>query len=764
MKKYLRTVVAMLLVLSFLPITANAQSGVKVTHAGQIVDSIIYNGVTVNAIYAPYTSISNYGSDTTYCCAAFVKKFYSSVYGINVYNLVRNGGGPLVSGSRGSFSKVSSPQIGDIIHYLTDKTTHWSIVKSINGNSFTVIEQNGWNNTARTEARIGKTYAVGETGVTIYRYNNASNGSPTQSDYTGYITGTSGALAINSKPASGNQIDRIPEGESCTVYPAKSVGMWYYVEYNGVSGYSYGTYISKTAPAGYVEPSNPTSPTLELPNSPQIEVDRTTVKKGESVTVSWSKDASATKYAVVVTNISTGAKKEYPTTSNQLQLTDLDIGTYDITAYAGNSAATVPTGNVVRLKVEESESSTQTLTTPRLQLSSASISVGSEVTASWSKESNATKYTIVITNSQTGRSSERSTTDTRMVLSGLEAGVYQIQVVAENNSARSNPSETVQLFVTNKEVSLGKPVIRLSSNTINAGENITISWDANTNAKEFEVSYISGMTLGSDTTTRTSYTLTNLSAGTYRFTVTAINGSDRVSSDTVTLTVNPQQTLPKKPVVKLSSSTITEGGSVTVSWDADANTEWFFLHYGSSFRQLSDNYSTLSNLSAGNYTIYVEARNQNGSTTSNTVTLTVTAPAVTEPTSIGYVLGTNGALAINSIAASGNQIGRIPEGSSCTIYTNRTTGNWYYVEYNGVKGYAYKSYIATTKPTTRTGIISGTNGALAINSTAASGNQIGRIPEGSSCTVFTDRTNGNWYWVFYNGVAGYAYSKYITLQ
>ena len=665
-------------------------------------------------------------------------------------------------------------QTGDFIRYYpNDSTVHAAIVYSVSSDTINVIDCGNGNCQIRkhdlsvtysqfkTYYENGNAYVCSSKSVPSSTANGGNSNISSDNYYTGYIKGTTGALAINSTASSGNQIGRIPEGESCKVYLGKSVGMWYYVEYNGVFGYSYGTYISRTAPAGYVEP---TTPTIELPYSPQIKVDRTTIKKGESVIVSWSKDANATKYAVVVTNISTGAKEEYPTTSTQLELTDLGAGAYDVTAYAGNSAVTVPTGNVVRLTIEESESSPKIPTTPRLQLSSTSISIGAVVTVSWSKEANATKYTIVITNMQTGRSQEKSTTDTRMVLSGLGAGSYQVQVFSENDSIRSDLSDPIQLVVAEKEVLPGKPVIHLSASTINIGENITISWGADVNAKEFEVAYIAGMTLNSDTTTETSYTLTNLPAGTYRFTVTAINESGRVSSDTATLTVNPQKTLPKKPVVKLSSSTIAEGGSVTVSWDADANTEWFFLHYGSSFRQLSDNYSTLSNLTAGTYSIYVEADNSSGSTTSDTVMLTVTTPVVVEPTITGYVLGTNGALAINSIAASGNQIGRIPEGESCKIYTDRTSGNWYYVEYNGVKGYAYKSFITTTMPTTRTGIISGTNGALAINSTAASGNQIGRIPEGASCTVFTDRTNGNWYWMFYNGVAGYAYSKYISLQ
>lgn len=68
------------------------------------------------------------------------------------------------------------------------------------------------------------------------------------------------------------------------------------------------------------------------------------------------------------------------------------------------------------------------------------------------------------------------------------------------------------------------------------------------------------------------------------------------------------------------------------------------------------------------------------------------------------------------------------------------------------------------KANTRTAIVSGTVGNLNINSRPASGYAIGMIPEGAKCTVYPDRTSGNWYWVEYNGMSGFAYSKYLKIQ
>ena len=85
--------------------------------------------------------------------------------------------------------------------------------------------------------------------------------------------------------------------------------------------------------------------------------------------------------------------------------------------------------------------------------------------------------------------------------------------------------------------------------------------------------------------------------------------------------------------------------------------------------------------------------------------------------------------------------------------------------FNGSDAQKWKlSSAGTSGGNTRIGVIHGTDGTLVINSRPAKGNQIGLIPEGASCTVYPDRTSGNWYWVEYNGVSGYSYKAYIALQ
>ena len=131
--------------------TINWGTAVYISRAGQVVDSITVNGKTVSALYAPRNSVADYDSSTTYSCAAFVKRFYSEIYGIGLNNLYP-GNTPNISSGSGQFYKTSSPKVGDI----AASSGHWAIVKAVNSNSVTLIEQNAWN-TAYTAAMVGRT-------------------------------------------------------------------------------------------------------------------------------------------------------------------------------------------------------------------------------------------------------------------------------------------------------------------------------------------------------------------------------------------------------------------------------------------------------------------------------------------------------------------------------------------------------------------------------------------------------------------------------
>ncbi len=103
---------------------------------------------------------------------------------------------------------------------------------------------------------------------------------------------------------------------------------------------------------------------------------------------------------------------------------------------------------------------------------------------------------------------------------------------------------------------------------------------------------------------------------------------------------------------------------------------------------------------------------------------------------------------------------------------------YYYRAYAVVNGETYWGETASfttaasapaSTGNTRTAVVVNTNGQyLAINDRPAASprnsTQIGRIPPAGTVTVYPDKTSGNWYYVQYNGVSGYAYSKYLSLR
>lgn len=127
------------------------------------VDSITVNGVTVEAKYRPYDNSVN--TDTTYSCAAFVKRFYSQVYGRNVSGLLSTTSVPAIDS--GSFKETTSPKVGDIIR--DNQSVHWAIVKAVSGNTITVIQQNAWDG-SYTKAWVGATIENGDSRYTFFTW------------------------------------------------------------------------------------------------------------------------------------------------------------------------------------------------------------------------------------------------------------------------------------------------------------------------------------------------------------------------------------------------------------------------------------------------------------------------------------------------------------------------------------------------------------------------------------------------------------------
>lgn len=153
-------------------ITTNASSIYKTKqisitkNARQVVDSL-------DGVKAYYRKGGNDGSNKFYSCAAYVKRYYKTVYGKDVYNLFYNRTPQTYDDS---FVKVNKPQIGDIVAMNTGHgTTHWAIVKKVNKNgTVTLIEQNWkWTQGGSTKSVLNRKVKCSK--VRFYRLESENN-------------------------------------------------------------------------------------------------------------------------------------------------------------------------------------------------------------------------------------------------------------------------------------------------------------------------------------------------------------------------------------------------------------------------------------------------------------------------------------------------------------------------------------------------------------------------------------------------------------
>lgn len=267
---------------------------------------------------------------------------------------------------------------------------------------------------------------------------------------------------------------------------------------------------------------------------------------------------------------------------------------------------------------------------PVIKINTTSIQEGETATLTWANVPNSTSYEVSIWSVMANQGSSYTTTDTQYVLSGLTEGIYQFEVYAKGSAGTSEASNFIRLTVTG-----------------------------------------SGPVVSVKTTAATNITATSAQ----------LNG---------TLTASGNVHIRQHGVAILSEAGTAVGGARdTVDYNKSSLTMFYnTAKYGIQLQPNTTYY--YYQYALVNDTMYFGE------------TLSFTTPSATNTstanTRIGIITGTPGALAINDKPAASpqnsTQIGRIPEGASCTVYPSKTSGNWYWVEYNGVSGYAYKNYIS----------------------------------------------------------------------
>ena len=241
-------VMAGIIIFCYMPIYgADTESVVTIIKDGQVTDS--FCGVAAEYI----TTQSDTG---IYSCAGYVKKFYATVFGVNVYQINSYDGPPLVSmsGHSVSLKQVITPKPGDIMQ--NKERTHVAVVKQVSGTRATLIEQNyKWTSGGKIYTRVNR--AIDCQSAYFYRLvidgREASvNGKEDYVPETYEIWRVKDASGINVRSGAGasyGTLGTLGNGTIFYVYGKTIAGgfTWGRINYNNTTGYvalEYAEYMS----------------------------------------------------------------------------------------------------------------------------------------------------------------------------------------------------------------------------------------------------------------------------------------------------------------------------------------------------------------------------------------------------------------------------------------------------------------------------------------------------------------------------------------
>ena len=258
---------------------------------------------------------------------------------------------------------------------------------------------------------------------------------------------------------------------------------------------------------------------------------------------------------------------------------------------------------------------------------------------------------------------------------------------------------------------VGMPAVSVDGSTVSA------SWNSVANATSYDVYLVQepwgwGDIKYRGSTQGTSYTFTNVRNGAYAAFVIARPNKDTVQSEWSSFNVNVASTS-TADFYNINASNVSQtnaqlNASISYSGNHPSEVGVYFGNSTDSMRKVGsdainhnknpfDMWYSLNKygvtLSPGTTYYYKMYAIMDGREVTSNVQSFTTPAQVNSNLVTARVSGTPGGLAINSQPNQYTKIGRMDEGVYCTIDLSRTSGNWYYVTYNGVSGYAYNRYL-----------------------------------------------------------------------
>ena len=419
----------------------------------------------------------------------------------------------------------------------------------------------------------------------------------------------------------------------------------YFVRASNSNGSTDSNTVTVTVPANVCGSSSPPG-NFTLSGNPYC---NTTAPAGPAVLLSWSSSSNVTNYQVYRNGSPLGSVLGSSQQSFDNNANVVAGQTYSYFVRASNSNGSTDSNTVtvtVPANVCGSSSPPGNFTLSGNPYCNTTAPAGPAVLLSWSSSSNVTNYQVYRNGSPLGSvlgSSQQSFDNNANVVAGQTYSYF----VRASNSNGSTDSNTVTVTVPANVCGSSSPPgnFTLSGNpycntTAPAGPAVLLSWSSSSNVTNYQV-YRNGSPLGSvlGSSQQSFDNNANVVAGqTYSYFVRASNSNGSTDSNTVTVTVPANVCGSTSPPGNFTLSgnpycntTAPAGPAVLLSWSSSSNVTNYQVYrngspLGSVLGSSQQSFDNNANVVAGQtYSYFVRASNSNGSTDSNTVTVTVPA-------------------------------------------------------------------------------------------------------------------------------------------
>ncbi len=390
------------------------------------------------------------------------------------------------------------------------------------------------------------------------------------------------------------------------------------------------------------------------PNAPVLTASKNKLN-GNNIQLSWTVPATTASFqlkrsfnggalTVVSSNISSSV--------TSMTVSGLADGTYSFSLYALDAFTnTSNAGTSSTLTIDTTPPSAPTLTATR-------GSNNSSIVLNWNVP--ATTASFILKRSfnngpQTTVSSSLDSATTTLTQSGLAEGTYVYTIFALDSFTNTSNAGVSDSFVVDTTPPAA-PSITAAKTSLN-GNGITLSWTVPNTTSTFILKR--SLDGGSITTVSsnipasvTSFTQTGLADGSYVYYLNALDAYSNVSKTGTSNAIVTDTTPPAAPVIT-ATKPLSNGTTITLSWDVPATTESFLLKrsynngtatvVSNELNAASTSYSQV-NLAEGNYVYYLYAIDAYGNTSnvgvSQTMVIDTTPPG--SPTITGSKTSLNG--------------------------------------------------------------------------------------------------------------------------